>query len=57
MRFGPFLIPILLHTGCLLLVAMTQEFRYQFPIYMIGLYGGYFLFCVPRRVDVGPAEG
>ena len=51
MRFGPFLIPIFLQTGCLSLVALTQEFRFQFPIYMIGLlYGGYFLFCGPRRV-------
>ena len=50
LRYGVFLIPILLQTGGLSLAAFTQEFRFQFPIYMIGLlYGGYFLFCIPRR--------
>ena len=49
-RFAPFLVPVLLQTGCLSLAVLSQEFRYQFPIYMIGLlYGGYFLFCVPRQ--------
>ena len=49
-RLGAFLIPILLQTGCLSLVSLTQEFRYQFPVYMIGwLYGGHLLLCVPRR--------
>ncbi len=49
-RVAPLLIPVLLQTGCLALAALTQEFRYQFPIYMIGLlYGGYFLFCVAGR--------
>ena len=52
----PILIPILLQTGCLSLVAFTQEFRFQFPVYMIALlYSGYFLFCTPRR-DATPAS-
>lgn len=55
LRLCPFLIPVLLQTGTLSLAAFTQEFRFQFPVYMIALlYGGYFLFCVPRRgVAVG----
>ncbi len=48
-RFGLFLIPILLQSGCLSLAALSHEFRFQFPIYMTALiYSGHFLFCVPR---------
>ena len=51
-RFSPFLIPVLLQTGCLSLASSSQDFRYQFPVYMIGLlYSGYFLFCIPRHLS------
>jgi hypothetical protein len=57
-RLAPFVIPILLQTGCLALAAMTQEFRYQFPIYMIGLlYGGFFLFCIPSAPPRASSSG
>jgi hypothetical protein len=49
-RFVPFLLPIFLQSACLALTAPSQDFRFQFPIYLIGLlYGGYFLFCEGRH--------
>jgi hypothetical protein len=49
-RYAAFLIPIALQTGCLSIAALSHEFRFQFPVYMIALlYGGYFLFCSPAN--------
>jgi hypothetical protein len=48
--YGVLLIPLGLHTGLLAAVSLSQEFRFQFPVYLVSiLYSGFLLFCVPRR--------
>ncbi|MGA2064055.1 MAG: hypothetical protein ABSG86_03755 [Thermoguttaceae bacterium] len=57
-RYGLILLPLLLHTGFLAAVTMSQEFRFQFPVYLVSvLYSGFLLFCTPRAVAPGVRDG
>jgi hypothetical protein len=48
-RYGLILLPLLLHSGFLPAVCLSQEFRFQFPVYLVSLlYSGFLLFCVGR---------
>jgi hypothetical protein len=48
-RYGLILLPLLLHSGFLPAVCLSQEFRFQFPVYLVSvLYSGFLLFCVRR---------
>jgi hypothetical protein len=48
-RYGPLLVPLGLHTCFLALVVLSQEFRFQYAVYLVSvLYSGYLLFCIPR---------
>ena len=47
--YGLMLLPLLLHNGCLVVLSPGEEFRYQFPVYLVSiLYSGFLFFCVPR---------
>jgi hypothetical protein len=48
LRWALLLAPIGLHSFCLALVVPSQDFRYQFPVYLTSLLlSGFLLLCVP----------